>query len=478
MNTRRILITVLRAAVGWHFLYEGLAKILQGNWSAAGYLLNSTGPLSGLYHHLASSPALLRAVDLLNMCGLTLIGAALFLGILVRPAAAAGALMLTLYYLAYPPFGSSLWKAGEGHVFIVDKLFIEAAVLLVILFSKDIGYGLAALLPRSKPAADSGRREALKNLATLPALGLMGWGALRTKSLIEVDASSGATIQVGAKGIGELKGELPKGRIGKHEISRLVLGGNLIGGWSHARDLLYVSALFKAYNTEKKIFETLMLAEEAGINAINIGFASNPLLAKYKEVTGSRIKVISQVHPDMEKNDYFVNIDKAVDYGVEIVQVQGNWCDWLVRDNRMEVIAAMLERIRSQGCTAGLGAHSVDSLIATSNAGILPDYYMKTMHHENYWSAHPREFRVPFEVDGPKYIDHNRFHDNMFCLFPEKTVEFVNRRSRSWDSKYWLPAPSPPKTVSVGPLKTAPILSASACSISRSLTTSTSPSIF
>jgi hypothetical protein len=50
---------------------------------------------------------------------------------------------------------------------------------------------------------------------------------------------------------------------------------------------------------------------------------------------------------------------------------------------------------------------------------------MKTMHHDQYWSAHPRENRFPFEVDGKEYLDHNRFHNNMFCLFPERTVDFV-----------------------------------------------------
>ncbi|MCK7538532.1 MAG: hypothetical protein MZV63_50020 [Marinilabiliales bacterium] len=43
------------------------------------------------------------------------------------------------------------------------------------------------------------------------------------------------------------------GKIGNHEISRLIMGGNLIGGWAHSRDLLYVSSLFRAYNTERKI---------------------------------------------------------------------------------------------------------------------------------------------------------------------------------------------------------------------------------
>jgi len=131
-------------------------------------------------------------------------------------------------------------------------------------------------------------------------------------------------LQVNSASIKELKGELPKGKIGNHTISRLILGGNLIGGWAHSRDLIYVPSLFRAYNTEKKVFETLMLAEKAGIDTINIGFPSNPLMQKYKKITGSKIKVISQVSPDMDNNDYFVNINKAIDYGVDIVQIQGN----------------------------------------------------------------------------------------------------------------------------------------------------------
>ena len=219
----------------------------------------------------------------------------------------------------------------------------------------------------------------------------------------------------------------------------MIAGGNLIGGWSHGRDLIYTDTLFKAYNTEQKVYETLILAEKAGINTINIGFPSNPLLAKYKKMTGSKIKVITQVAPNLDwkgldkvgahtdKKLFFENIDKAIDFGVDIIQVQGNWCDWLVRDNKIEVIDEMINHIRQQGFTAGLGAHSVESLIACADQGIIPDYYMKTMHHDQYWSAHPRENRVVFEVDGKNHLDHNRFHNNMFCLFPEKVVDFVNK---------------------------------------------------
>lgn len=445
---QRFFITVVRVAIGWHFLYEGISKILQGNWTASSFLLNTSGFFSGFYHWIASSPAILRLTDVLNIYGLLFIGLALFIGLFSRIASISGALLLTLYYFAYPPFGNPLMSASDGHLFIVDKLFIEASVLVFLALYREKGYSIDALIQlfrRKKNSAEPGaenpasRREALKNLATLPVLGAMGWGAVDHFKTYGVDVMSGATIQVKRTELKDLKGELPKGKLGTHEISRLVAGGNLIGGWSHARDLIYADTLFKAYNTEQKVYETLILMEQAGINTINLGFPSNPLLAKYKKMTGSKIKVITQVHPNLnnkeiakvgpntDKKLFYENIDRAIDFGVDIIQVQGNWCDWLVRDNRLEVIHEMLGHIRKQGITAGLGAHSVESLIACADQGIIPDYYMKTMHHDRYWSAHPRENRVPFEVDGKNYLDHNRFHNNMFCLFPERTVEFVSQ---------------------------------------------------
>jgi uncharacterized membrane protein YphA (DoxX/SURF4 family)/phosphoheptose isomerase len=446
MDTRNFfpgkwLATLIRVAIGWHFLYEGIAKIAVEGWTSRSYLLNTTGFLSGFYHWLGSSDLLVHAVDFLNVYGLIFIGLALFTGLLVRVASAGGILLLVLYYFAYPPFGPSLVTSGEGHFYIVDRNFLEALLLVWFVTGRQAGYCLDAFVSRKRKTAggeepqerseSSGevshsRREALKNLATLPFLGAMGWGAFR-HSARQVDVMTGATLQLKTFSLSELKGELPRGKIGNHEISRLVAGGNLIGGWSHARDLRYVSSLFKAYNTERKIYETLILAEKAGINAINIGFPTNPVMAKYKKATGSKIKVISQVAPDLEKGDYFGNIDRAIDYGAEIIQVQGNQTDWMVRDGRIDVIDKMIGHIREQGLVAGLGSHTVDAMIACEEYGIVPDYYMKTMHHDQYWSAHPREFRVPFEVDGEKYLDHNRFHDNCFCLFPDRTVEFVNR---------------------------------------------------
>lgn len=440
-NLAKLFVTVLRVAIGWHFLYEGLSKILVGTWTSYSFLVNTSGFLSGFYHWLASSETLLKVVDILNIYGLIIIGIALFIGLFPRISAFCGVALLALYYFAYPPFGGSLFNLNEGHLFIVDKIFIEAMALLFLSFFRDNGFSIDKVIALSgknkkmpgpeKPDGTThpdSRREVLKNLATLPLLGAMGWLSLQSGKKYGVDVISGATVKVNQVALGELKGVLPKGKIGEHNISRLVMGGNLIGGWAHARDLIYVNSLFKAYNSDRKIYETLILAEKAGINTINIGFGFNKFMAGYKKATGSKIKVISHVSPNMKSGDYYEEINQAIDLGTDILQVHGSWCDWLaLRDHKTEVIGKMLDKIRSNGLTAGLGAHAVDSMIVCEEQGIFPDYYMQTMHHDKYWSAHPRENRLPFEVDGEKHADHNKFHDNLFCPYPEKTVDFINR---------------------------------------------------
>ena len=105
----KLLITIIRIAIGWHFLYEGCIKFFAEKWSAESYLNNSQSFLAGFYHWLAATPERLAVVDFCNIWGLIAIGLTLFLGLFVRWAALGGALLLTAYFFAYPPFRSALF---------------------------------------------------------------------------------------------------------------------------------------------------------------------------------------------------------------------------------------------------------------------------------------------------------------------------------------------------------------------------------
>ncbi len=126
-------LALLRIVIGWHFLYEGLVKLFDPNWSAAGFLFESKWLLSGLFHWVASNPAALQVVDWLNITGLLLIGLGLFFGLFSRIASVCGFLLLSLYYVANPPLiGLSSGGFTEGNYLLVDKNVVELFALLVL----------------------------------------------------------------------------------------------------------------------------------------------------------------------------------------------------------------------------------------------------------------------------------------------------------------------------------------------------------
>ena len=114
---------------------------------------------------------------------------------------------------------------------------------------------------------------------------------------------------------------------------------------------------------------------------------------------------------------------------MDLIQIQGSCCDWRVRDGEIDVLVKCIDYCRKQGYQVGMGAHSIQALIECEKMGIVPDFYMKTLHHDQYWSAHPKENRIPYSVDTKRSPDHDEFHDNMFCLFPEETIQFINNTS-------------------------------------------------
>ena len=126
-------LVTLRTLVGWHFLYEGLVKVTNPDWSSAGYLLDSQGFLSGFFHSLTYKPSVLHTVDFLNEWGLILIGLGLILGLFTRFSLFAGILLLVMYYLSHPPFpGLHFSVPSEGSYLIVNKTLIELGTLLVL----------------------------------------------------------------------------------------------------------------------------------------------------------------------------------------------------------------------------------------------------------------------------------------------------------------------------------------------------------
>ena len=137
------LLVILRVSIGWHFLFEGIVKLANPNWSAIGFLLDSKWMFSGLFHSMANNPSVLNVVDFLNVWGLVAIGLGLILGFLTRPAIISGIILLTFYYISHAPVvGISYELPSEGSYVWVNKNLIEMfalAVLYVFPSSRIIG---------------------------------------------------------------------------------------------------------------------------------------------------------------------------------------------------------------------------------------------------------------------------------------------------------------------------------------------------
>jgi uncharacterized membrane protein YphA (DoxX/SURF4 family) len=444
----------LRLAIGWHFLYEGVTKLMMPNWTSADYLQASSWWFAPFFHWIANTPAVLLAVDWINLIGLTFVGLALIFGLFERIGTVVGMTLLFLYWLSNPPFVSNDFNViTEGHYLVINKNIVELLALFVLLFfPTGKQFGIPVLFKKNriaepeKPAetplqeidkpetiqpetvlehAALDRRTLIKGLSALPVMGAFGY-ALYEKSKWEsyeernlVDAVTGASAKtLNIASLKELKGQIPMGNITGTPFSQLILGGHLLSGWAPSRALIYVSQLVKAYHQKEKIFATLLLAEKCGINTL----LTNPILCalidEYWKRGIGKIQFISDcaglnyddkgAHP-MPINDYMDKVKKAIDTGAVACYIQGETTDYYMQNGKPEVIAKVMDLVKQNGLLVGIGAHRIESIKACVDYGFPTDFWMKTMHHHNYWSANNPEW-----------------HDNKFDFDPTETIRYIN----------------------------------------------------
>ncbi len=216
---------------------------------------------------------------------------------------------------------------------------------------------------------------------------------------------------------------MPTGKIKHLKISRLISGGNLISGYTHSRDLKYVGGLANRYNTDERILDTLQLCEENGVNTIIADPRDKPIRVfnKYWNQRGGKIQWISEGHP--RTDDMTTSLKKAVDNGASAIYIQGVIADKWVSKKRLDLIAKSLDFIRQNNLPAGVGAHMLEVIVDCHSVGIDADFYVKTLHSKNYWSAQ----RPDQNLDVVSNRD-----DNYWSMTPEETAEFMKKIDKPW----------------------------------------------
>ena len=239
------------------------------------------------------------------------------------------------------------------------------------------------------------RRDFLKRTAITSAGAAIGL-SLEEKILLAKEKTAASAPKPSAKG-------MPMGKIGKIEISRLIIGGNLISGFAHSRDLIYVSSLLKHYFTDEKIIETLQICEENGINTAILRTDKDTIrvLKKYWNQVGGKIQWIAQTYP--KEDNLTSNIKRAIDNGAVGAFMHGGIGDKFWEDMRIDLLARVVEFIQENGLIAGVGSHKLEVTMDMEEEGVNPDFYFKTLNN----------------------VDYN-------CDDPEKVIEFMEKVKKPW----------------------------------------------
>jgi hypothetical protein len=219
---------------------------------------------------------------------------------------------------------------------------------------------------------------------------------------------------------------LPRGKIGKLEISRLILGGNLLTHFTHSRDLRYVYSLAARYNTDEKILETLATAEAHGINTMSSANPPHPmsLLRRYRKERGGKIQWIicptARVEPGLAA--YRQHVEELIKDGCEAIYLWGVHADALVAQGKIELVAEAVELPKQYGVPSGVGGHALDVVQACEKHGVKADFYIKTFHNHSYPTA-PK----PDQIKGPL----NEF-PGYWCSNPQETADFMKGVQTPW----------------------------------------------
>ncbi len=202
--------------------------------------------------------------------------------------------------------------------------------------------------------SDVGRRRFLHRAAGagLAAAGALGWSS----AVISEERSSGEP--------------LPTIPLGKKQVTRLIVGGNPIGGFAYAPPKLTRHML--DYFTAERTTEFLLHCEAQGITTFQCNYSQvvrDALLAARER--GSKLQFI------LLASDFEKGIPKEV---LEMAPIaichHGGVTDRLLRAGKDQEVHDFVKRVHDAGFLAGVSTHNPDHLARVEDSGWENDFYM------------------------------------------------------------------------------------------------------
>lgn len=211
------------------------------------------------------------------------------------------------------------------------------------------------------------RREFLQQATALAA----GVAALNSNAFAAAPSSAAPSL-------------LPTVRLGSHEVTRLIIGGNPIYGYSHHNRLF--SRHLTDWHTPDRVQELWRRCEQAGINTFQNSYAERTLsdVDRYR-AAGGTMHWLCLGKPDWDR--YPEHVEDAARHKPIGIAPHGALNERLHRAKKHGVLTDLLKRIRDQGVLVGLSAHDPRLIETAEEKGWDVDYYMTCL----YYLTRPKE---------------------------------------------------------------------------------------
>jgi hypothetical protein len=197
-------------------------------------------------------------------------------------------------------------------------------------------------------------------------------------------AAGPLTASSAAEPAGKTEPLLPTVSLGKHQITRLIIGGNPVYGHSHFNRIFSQSMI--DWHTPERVLALLKRCEQAGINCWQNSYAERTLQdwERYRD-EGGKMNWLCLGKPDWDEHPERIN-DAAKHKPIGIAP-HGALGEKLHHDKKLTVLTDLLKRIRDQGALVGLSAHNPALIELAEEKGWDIDYYMCCL----YYLTRPRE---------------------------------------------------------------------------------------
>ena len=177
---------------------------------------------------------------------------------------------------------------------------------------------------------------------------------------------------------------LPTTRIKDLTVSRLVMGGNPISGFSHAGPKRDSDMLdyFTAANA-KALFRRL---EQSGVNTVFLRADKHVcrLMHEYWN-EGGKLQWVAQSAPEAEP---MKNIDQAKGFGASAIYLHGGAIDGEFEKGNDDFVKRQFDHARATGLPVGVASHIPANIRKIVSLGWKPDFYMICLYNIPGYRGH------------------------------------------------------------------------------------------